>query len=177
MRMQAVMKNLRPILESWCTCDCHRLILWHVLFLMSQRRQSMYKSHLAISDTDPEFDANFSVESLRHSARGTAGIPSALHGAPQTADRGMYNSRCCDLKQRRGACTCVVASDSACCLTRTRQILFTCTQESRVTLDRLRRMEGFESQDFDPAVDNAILSLMLLTTPTFDLVLTPFDPT
>jgi len=31
-------------------------------------------------------------------------------------------------------------------------VLLPRSQESRVTLDRLKRMAGFESQDFDPAV-------------------------
>lgn len=44
------------------------------------------RSHLALDDADPDFGINFSVEALRHGGRGPADIPSALHGAPESAE-------------------------------------------------------------------------------------------
>ena len=41
-----------------------------------------------------------------------------------------------------------------------------CLQESRATLERLKRMAGFESQDFDPLVRNEDSSYNSMASPT-----------
>ena len=68
------------------------------------------RSHLEVSDDDPSVGQKFSTETLRKGTNGLRGIPSTVHGAPETAE------------------------------------------ESREVLARLKRMAGFESQNFDGLV-------------------------
>lgn len=121
---------------------------------MRQTNQSEFvdtsrRSHLALDEADPDFGAQYSVESLRTRSR-SVGVPSALHGAPETAEvlaLHLLPAEPCYFQVgevHEGEILFVarcILDDSICVM-----------QESRVTLDRLRRMAGFESQDFDPAV-------------------------
>ena len=95
---------------------------------------ALRRSHLDIAVDDPAVGAQFSVETLR---KGDAGklrdIPSMVHGAPTTAAVS-------ELLELRGS------------ERRPGLDLAALLQESREVLQRLRRMAGFESQNFDPVV-------------------------
>lgn len=75
-------------------CRRHRLAVAAPHYLDSAASQGgsahdapRCRSHLALDDADPDFGVQYSVETLRrHGGSGVADIPSALHGAPETAE-------------------------------------------------------------------------------------------
>jgi len=63
-----------------------RIISALCTLLQANSSANASRSHLALDEADPDFGEQYSVEKLRHGERGSATIPSALHGAPETAE-------------------------------------------------------------------------------------------